>query len=73
MYQSLVVERARYAGIDAWPGAGIRSAEYWEVPVMSQPTSAPLPEPGKPKLLDQVRNQCRVRHLARKTERAYVG
>ena len=27
----------------------------------------------KPKLLDQVRNLMRVKHLSRKTERAYVG
>lgn len=27
----------------------------------------------KPKLLDQVRNLMRVRHLSHKTERAYVG
>jgi integron integrase len=28
---------------------------------------------NKPKLLDQVRQRCRVRHLAYKTEQAYVG
>ncbi len=27
----------------------------------------------KPKLLDQVRNLMRVRHLSHKTERAYIG
>jgi len=40
---------------------------------MTQPNAAPLPEAGKPKLLDQVRNRCRVRHLRPKTERAYVN
>jgi site-specific recombinase XerD len=40
---------------------------------MSQPMTAPLPEPGKPKLLDQVRQRCRVRHMALATERAYVA
>lgn len=32
----------------------------------------PLPEPGKPKLLDQVRRACRVRHFSLRTEDAYV-
>jgi len=40
---------------------------------MTQPNPVPLPEPGKPRLLDQVRNRCRVRHLRPKTERAYVN
>lgn len=40
---------------------------------MTQPSTALLPESGKPKLLDQVRQRCRVRHLARKTEYAYVN
>jgi integron integrase len=40
---------------------------------MSQSTPASPAESGKPKLLDRVREQCRVRHLAPKTERAYVG
>lgn len=40
---------------------------------MAQSTTVPLPEPGKPKLLDQVRQRCRVRHLALKTEHAFVG
>ena len=40
---------------------------------MTQPNTAPLPETGKPKLPDQVRNRCRVRHLRLKTERAYVN
>ena len=40
---------------------------------MSVPSSKPLPEPRKPKLLDQVRHRCRLRHLARSTEKAYVA
>lgn len=40
---------------------------------MSPSMSSPLPESGKPKLLDQVRHHCRVRHLALKTEYAYVS
>jgi len=39
-------------------------------------TQAIVPTPpvaGKPRLLDQVRNRCRVRHLALSTEHAYVG
>jgi hypothetical protein len=31
---------------------------------MIQQNAAPLPEPGKPRLLDQVRHRCRLRHLA---------
>jgi len=31
------------------------------------------PVPRKPKLLDQVRHRCRLRHLARSTEKAYVA
>jgi integron integrase len=40
---------------------------------MTEATKASVPEPGKPKLLDQVRHRCRVRHLALKTEQAYVN
>jgi len=40
---------------------------------MSQSTTTPLLAPGKPKLLDQVRQRCRLRHLALSTEHAYVG
>jgi site-specific recombinase XerD len=40
---------------------------------MTQSIARPLPVPGKPKLLDQVRNRCRLRHLALSTEHAYVG
>ena len=40
---------------------------------MTEATSVSTPEPGKPKLLDQVRHRCRVRHLALKTEQAYVN
>lgn len=40
---------------------------------MSQSDAAPLPESGKPKLLDQVRHRCRLRHLALSTEHTYVG
>jgi site-specific recombinase XerD len=40
---------------------------------MTRTCTVPLPEPSKPKLLDRVRQRCRVRHLAPKTEQAYVG
>jgi site-specific recombinase XerD len=40
---------------------------------MTQPNDVPAVQPGKPKLLDQVRHRCRLRHLARSTEHAYVG
>ncbi|MBI2478222.1 MAG: integron integrase [Planctomycetia bacterium] len=41
---------------------------------MNQPTTpTTLPETGKPKLLDQVRNHCRLRHLALSTEQQYVN
>lgn len=40
---------------------------------MSEPNATPLPEPEKPRLLDQVRHRCRLRHLALSTEHAYVG
>jgi hypothetical protein len=32
-----------------------------------------IPPSGKPKLLDQVRHEIRVRHMALSTERAYVN
>ena len=38
--------------------------------LLHQPPAVP---PGKPKLLDQVRHRCRLRHLALSTEDAYVG
>lgn len=40
---------------------------------MATPTQPPVPPSGQPKLLDQVRHRCRLRHLARSTEQAYVG
>ena len=40
---------------------------------MSQQHATALAEPGKPKLLDQVRHRCRLRHLALSTEQTYVG
>jgi integron integrase len=33
----------------------------------------PAWQPGQPKLLDRVRDRCRVRHLSLSTEHAYVG
>ena len=36
-------------------------------------TSPNIPEPGEPRFLDQVANACRVKHLAYRTEQAYVG
>lgn len=38
--------------------------------LLHQPPAVP---PGKPKLLDQVRHRCRLRHLALSTEDTYVG
>jgi integron integrase len=40
---------------------------------MTASTSVAPPDARKPKLLDQVRECCRVRHMALKTEYAYVG
>jgi len=40
---------------------------------MTQSIARTSPVLGKPKLLDQVRNRCRLRHLALSTEHAYVG
>jgi len=40
---------------------------------MSQQNSRLLPKPGKPRLLDQLRHRCRLRHLALSTEQTYVG
>jgi len=40
---------------------------------MTQPVTTPSAQPGKPKLLDQVRQRCRVRHLAYSTEQSYVN
>ncbi|MFO0906002.1 MAG: integron integrase [Pirellulales bacterium] len=38
------------------------------------PSTPPLPPtPPKPRLLDQVRDKCRVLHLSKRTETAYVG
>jgi hypothetical protein len=37
---------------------------------MTDAANVSVPEPAKPKLLDQVRHRCRVRHLALKTEQA---
>jgi len=39
---------------------------------MSQPNPSTSAGTAKPKLLDQVRNHCRVRHLALSTEKQYV-
>jgi hypothetical protein len=33
----------------------------------------PAWQPGQPKLLDRVRDRCRVRHLSLSKEHAYVG
>ena len=33
----------------------------------------PQPDAGSPRLLDQVRTRCRLRHLSKRTEAAYVG
>ena len=40
---------------------------------MNQPIPTPFPGAAKPKLLDQVRHRCRLRHLALSTEQTYVG
>jgi hypothetical protein len=33
----------------------------------------PPPAPGKPRLLDQVREEIRKRHYSRRTEKTYIG
>ena len=40
---------------------------------MNPAEETPVWQPGQPKLLDRVRNRCRVRHLSLSTEHAYVG
>jgi len=40
---------------------------------MTASTSVAPAEAPKPKLLDQVRDCCRARHMALKTENTYVG
>ena len=40
---------------------------------MTEALRTPVAESGKPKLLDQVRQRCRVRHLAYQTEQVYVN
>ncbi len=40
---------------------------------VTQARSCPVPGARQAKLLDQVRHRCRVRHVARKTEYAYVN
>jgi hypothetical protein len=40
---------------------------------MASPNGSPAVASGKPRLLDQVRQRCRLRHLALSTEHAYVG
>ena len=37
------------------------------------PEETPFWQPGEPKLLERVRNRCRLRHLALSTEHAYAG
>jgi hypothetical protein len=40
---------------------------------MNAPRRVHRVSPGKPRLLDQVRETIRVRHYSRRTEAAYVG
>ena len=61
-------------GLNAWEEAcaTLRESEaVAEVAVGSQTNS--VPESRKPRLLDQVRAKCRVLHLSKRTETAYVG
>ena len=44
-----------------------RLTDYRPAPVI------PIPTPPKPRLLDQVRQAMRTRHLSPKTEEAYIG
>jgi hypothetical protein len=39
---------------------------------MNLPQETPVWQPGQPKLLDRVRDRCRVRHLSLSTEHAYL-
>ncbi|MCS6850327.1 MAG: hypothetical protein NZ700_04040 [Gemmataceae bacterium] len=39
---------------------------------LGKPLAPPVAGPAKPKLLDQVRQACRVRHYSIRTEEAYV-
>lgn len=50
-----------------------RTSIEGEPVTMNQPETTPIWQPGQPKLLDRVRERCRVRHLALSTERAYEG
>lgn len=55
------------------------SDTFRQLPPPAQPMSPATPaepsqtDPARPKLLDQVRTACRVRHFSRRTEDAYVG
>ena len=40
---------------------------------MNPPEVTPIWQPGQPKLLDRVRDRCRLRHLSLSTEHAYQG
>ncbi len=40
---------------------------------MNQHEGTPIWQPGQTKLLDRVRDRCRVRHLALSTEHAYMS
>jgi len=42
-------------------------------PPQTAPATTFQPKPGEPRFLDQVANACRVKHLAYRTEQAYVG
>lgn len=42
-------------------------------PPQNAPATSFQPKPGEPRFLDQVANACRVKHLAYRTEQAYVG
>lgn len=42
-------------------------------PPQTTPTTSFQPRSGEPKFLDQVADACRVKHVAYRTEQAYVG
>ncbi len=50
-----------------------QSSQSGFYPPQTAPATRFQPKPGEPRFLDQVANACRVKHLAYRTEQAYVG
>ena len=42
-------------------------------PPKNASTSSYVPKPSEPRFLEQVANACRMKHLAYRTEQAFVG